>query len=53
MAEEVMVMKSGTTKNEDGDNILTLSRTYDFEGEKITKLDFSGLEKLLVVTTHF
>lgn len=46
MAEEVMVMKSGTTKNEDGDNTLKLSRTYDFEGEKISKLDFSGLENL-------
>ena len=46
MAEEVMVMKSSTTKNEDGDNTLKLSRTYDFEGEKISKLDFSGLENL-------
>lgn len=45
-ANEIVEMKDGkaiiTPINED--MILQLSRTYEFEGEKIDKLDFSGLE---------
>ena len=39
MAEETNV------KVEEGD-ILKLSKTYDFEGDKISQIDFSGLENV-------
>ena len=41
---EVIETKRATQEAEE--NIIKLSKTYDFEGEKIQKLDFSGLENV-------
>ena len=31
---------------EEAENIVKLSKTYDFEGEKVPQIDFSGLENI-------
>ena len=41
---EVIETKRATQEAEE--NIIKLSKTYDFEGEKIQELDFSGLENV-------
>lgn len=44
--EIVEVKKDGVSVTVDGEKIITLTRTYDFEGQKISQLDFSGLEDI-------
>ena len=39
-----------TTASTDDEYILKLTRTYDFEGEKISEIDFSGLEDVTAAT---
>ena len=41
---EVTETKKATQEAEE--NMIKLSKTYDFEGEKIQELDFSGLENV-------
>ena len=43
MAAEVTKIKENKGPG-DAENIVRLSRIYEFEGEKIAELDFSGLE---------
>lgn len=44
--EIVEVKKGGVSVTVDKDKIITLSRTYHFEEEDISQLDFSGLEDI-------
>lgn len=48
MAAEVTDIKktAQTQEADDAESIVQLSKTYDFEGEKVSKLDFSGLEDI-------
>lgn len=46
MAAEVTETKKVTQAADDAENIVKLSRTYDFEGDKISELDFSGMENV-------
>lgn len=41
---EVIEVKPNGTAEVDNENTLVLSRTYDFEGGKVSSIDFSGLE---------
>lgn len=41
---EATETKKVTQEAGDAGNVVKLSRTYEFEGEKIQELDFSGLE---------
>ena len=43
---EVIEVKPNGTVEVDNENTLELSRTYDFEGEKVSSIDFSGLEDI-------
>lgn len=47
-ANEIVEMKDGKAivTPIDEEMILQLSRTYEFEGEKISQIDFSGLEEV-------
>ena len=40
------VIETNRATQEAEENIIKLSKTYDFEGEKIQELDFSGLENV-------
>lgn len=45
--KEIVETKDGKVEAAlDKENILELSKTYEFEGEKISSLDFSGLDDL-------
>lgn len=44
--EIVEVKQDGVSVTVDEDKIIELTRTYDFEGQKISQLDFSGLEDI-------
>lgn len=48
MAEVTDISKKTAQAQEAGDaeSIVQLTKTYEFEGEKISKLDFSGLENI-------
>ncbi len=46
MAAEFTEIKKVLKENDDVENIVKLSKTYDFEGEKISELDFSGMENV-------
>lgn len=46
MTAEVTENKKVTKEAGDADSIVKLSRTYDFEGDKISELDFSGMENV-------
>lgn len=46
MATEAAENKKATQAAGDEEKIVKLSRTYDFEGEKVSELDFSGLENV-------
>lgn len=46
MAAEVTETKKVTQTADDAESIVKLSRTYDFEGDKISELDFSGMENV-------
>lgn len=48
-SEIVEVKPNGTVEVND-ENTLVLSRTYDFEGDKISSIDFSGLEDVTAET---
>lgn len=54
MAEKITNIEQGTAKQEEtmGENslIVTLTKTYNFEGEKISEIDFSGLEEVTAKT---
>lgn len=43
---EVTETKRVIQEDGDAENVIKLSRTYEFEGEKIQELDFSGLENV-------
>lgn len=43
---EATETKKVTQEAGDAENVVKLSRTYEFEGEKIQELDFSGLENV-------
>lgn len=43
---EVTETKRVIQEDSDAENVIKLSRTYEFEGEKIQELDFSGLENI-------
>ena len=48
-ANEIVEMKDGkaiVTTVENEKMLLQLSKTYEFEGEKISQLDLSGLEEI-------
>ena len=48
-AKEIVEMKDGkaiVTTVENEEMLLQLSKTYEFEGEKISQLDLSGLEEI-------
>lgn len=42
----VKEMKQAEQVIDDAETIVKLSKTYDFEGEKVSQLDFSGLENI-------
>lgn len=42
----VKEMKQAEQVIDDTETIVKLSKTYDFEGEKVSQLDFSGLENI-------
>lgn len=46
MAAEVTETKKVTRAADDAESIVKLSKTYDFEGDKISELDFSGMENV-------
>lgn len=46
MAAEVTETKKVTQADDDAESIVKLSKTYDFEGDKISELDFSGMENV-------
>ena len=46
MAAEVTETKKVTQAACDAESIVNLSKTYDFEGDKISELDFSGMENV-------
>lgn len=46
MAAEVTETKKVTQTADDAESIVKLSKTYDFEGDKISELDFSGMENV-------
>ena len=46
MAAEVTETKKVTQTADDAERIVKLSKTYDFEGDKISELDFSGMENV-------
>lgn len=46
MAAEVTETKKVTQAADDAESIVKLSKTYDFEGDKISELDFSGMENV-------
>lgn len=53
MAEKITNIEEAKKEEQAvGDNslIVTLSKTYDFEGEKISEIDFSGLEDVTAKT---
>ncbi|MCU6685665.1 phage tail assembly protein [Dorea acetigenes] len=43
---EVKEIKKNETESGSEDKIVKLTKEYNFEGEKISKLDFSGLENI-------
>lgn len=45
----IEIKKNGTVEVND-EFTLTLSRTYDFEGEKVSTIDFSGLDDVTAET---
>lgn len=48
-AKEIVEMKDGkaiVTTVENEEMLLQLSKTYEFEGEKISQLDLSGMEEI-------
>lgn len=46
-ANEIVEVKGNEVSvTADEEKIIKLSKTYDFEGEKISQLDFSGLENI-------
>ena len=46
MTAEVTETKKVTQAADDAESIVKLSKTYDFEGDKISELDFSGMENV-------
>lgn len=44
--EKDIIVIDRETKKEEDENIVKLSKTYQFEGETISELDMSGLEDL-------
>ena len=43
---EVTESKQTEQVIDDAENIVKLSKTYDFEGKKVSQIDFSGLENI-------
>ncbi len=49
--KEIVEVKDGKVEiTRDEENILELTKIYEFEGEKISRLDFSGLRELTAET---
>ncbi len=46
MSETNLEVVDGAKAEEDESTIVELTRAYNFEGEKITQIDFAGLEDL-------